>query len=631
MRRGCASRPRPHACGPVGHVTGGPATRAADAVPDGSAHAPDGRRRGELAVVAGALLVALVAVALALASLASYASVKARLDGFASDGDADVSRADFDAIVLRLRLAAALAGVVAVGMYGARRRAGGALAALLGSIPAALAALWRGLRSWVATESRVHVATLGLLVVGAALVRLDFLFQPMRYDESVTYVHYASRPWYIALSTYTAPNNHVFHSLLVHVSTALLGGAPWAIRLPAFAAGVLLVPATYLAARVFYGRQAALVAAALVAASSALVEYSTNARGYTIVALVFLLLLALAPRLCAGATPAAWLAFALLAAVGLWTVPVLLYGLGAVVVWLVVSVVRAGESRLLARRLVPALVAAALLTALLYAPVVAASGLHSLVGNQFVGSRSWGYVGGHLPHSLASVVRQWHRDLPLPLAAMLGAAFAVALVAHRRVGRVWFPPALAAVVGIVPLVAAQRVVPFERVWLFLLPLYLTTAAAGLVFVLRPLAARAGGPDALAVALALALAGGLGGNAVASRAVYRSEDTSTFRDGEDVAALLDSRLRSGDKVLVAPPADAILEYWLRRRGRDPAALLYWSDPGAARRFFVVVKTGPRDYTLAHVLADVRLRGVRLASPRVLRRYPETVVYLARRAT
>ena len=43
----------------------------------------------------------------------------------------------------------------------------------------------------VAAESRLHLGTLALMTLVALLVRLEFLHQPMRYDESVTFVHYA--------------------------------------------------------------------------------------------------------------------------------------------------------------------------------------------------------------------------------------------------------------------------------------------------------------------------------------------------------------------------------------------------------------------------------------------------------
>jgi hypothetical protein len=582
----------------------------------------------DVIVLGLALLLALVAVGLLAGSFLSYESVKARLDDFASDGDADVTRADFDAIVVRLRLAAAAAALLAGAVLAVRRRLAVLLAELGASTAAALSALGRGLASALTGEWWPHLAALGLVTAIAVAVRLEFLFQPMRYDESVTYVHYASRPWYIALTTYTAPNNHVLHSLLAHVSTAVLGDEPWAIRLPALLAGILLVPATYVAARALYGRHAALVAAGLVAGSSVLVEYSTNARGYTLVALLFVLSLALATRLRSSWSPAEWLAFAALGALGLATVPVMLYAFGAVALWLALELWRS-DRRLLGRRLLPSLVTAGAFTALFYAPIVASSGLDAVVSNEFVESLSWGTFTDRLSDSLATVAEQWHRDVPLALALVLAACFAAGVVFHRRLSATAFPPALVTLAWIAPVVVVQRVVPFERVWLFLVPLYLATAAAGVLFALRPVAARAGGERVLAVALSAALALALTGAAVASQAVYESDDTSTFRDGEEVTALLEAELGPGDKVLVAPPADAILEYWLLRRGLDAAGLLYWDDPGTTRRFVVVVKEGPDDYPLEQVLDDPRLRGARLGPPQLLHGFDAASVYDVRR--
>ena len=57
------------------------------------------------------------------------------------------------------------------------------------------------------------------------------------------------------------------------------------MRLPALIAGILLIPATYLLFRVISNNLAALLSSALVAVSSPLIEFSTNARGYTTVTL----------------------------------------------------------------------------------------------------------------------------------------------------------------------------------------------------------------------------------------------------------------------------------------------------------------------------------------------------------
>ena len=130
----------------------------------------------------------------------------------------------------------------------------------------------------------------------------------MRVDEAAAWLFYSSKSALYALVSYTLPNNHVFHSMLVSVSTFIFGNHPWAIRLPAFVAGVAMIPMSYVAAKRFYGEGAGLITAAFVASSSVLVEFSTNARGYTLVAAIFLALILLAPP--RDAEPRPWRRFA---------------------------------------------------------------------------------------------------------------------------------------------------------------------------------------------------------------------------------------------------------------------------------------------------------------------------------
>src|SRR5271166_4004898 len=67
-----------------------------------------------------------------------------------------------------------------------------------------------------------RLALAGLTFFAAAL-RIPLLTQPMRYDEAVTHLEYSSRPFYVALSFYSTPNNHVFHTLLVRLAYLGLG------------------------------------------------------------------------------------------------------------------------------------------------------------------------------------------------------------------------------------------------------------------------------------------------------------------------------------------------------------------------------------------------------------------------
>jgi hypothetical protein len=366
------------------------------------------------------------------------------------------------------------------------------------------------------------------------------------------------------------------------------------------------------------------IAMGLMLAGGAASGDSTNARGYTLVAFIFLVMLALATRLRTRWSPAEWLAFALLGAIGFFTVPVMLYAFGTVVGWLAIEA-WTQERRLLLRRLFPTVVVTLVLTGVLYAPTIASSGLSALVSNEFVVALPWSTFTDELPDSLMTVGRQWHRDVPLPLALVLGGGFLAAIIGHRRLSRFLLPPAVVALAWIVPVVVAQRVVPFERVWLFLVPLYLLTSAAGILFVLRGVAARVGSKEAVAVTIAVAAAGLLAASAVASQAVYRSEETSTFRDGEAIAALLEEELRPGDKVIAGPPGDVILEYLLGTDGLDPAALLYWTKPEDTRRFLVVVKRGSTQFSLENLLRNSRLNGIRLSEPRLIRKYDEASVF------
>jgi hypothetical protein len=186
----------------------------------------------------------------------------------------------------------------------------------------------------------------------------------------------------------------------------------------------------------------------------------------------------------------------------------------------------------------------------------------------------------------------------VPLWVALAAAFALGLLLHRRVGRTHVSPWLGLLAFVPPIVVAQRVVPFERTWLFALPLYLVTASAGLVLLSRRLESSRWHSIAVPVA-AMALCALLAGKAVASQAVYDSEDTSTFRDAPEVADFLAGELRPDDRVLVVPPADLILEYYLDVLGLDAGRLLY-SD-FSARRYLVVVKPPPDGYSLPEVIS------------------------------
>jgi Dolichyl-phosphate-mannose-protein mannosyltransferase len=441
-----------------------------------------------------------------------------------------------------------------------------------------------------------------LITLAGAVLRARYLSQPMRYDEAFTYLAYASRPLAKGLARYDYPNNHLFHTLLVHVATTVFGNHPWAIRLPAYLAGVALVPAWWWAVRGLYPGAAGLLTAGLVAGSSPLVEFSTNARGYMLVALDFALLVGAGAALLGRATPLRWAGLATLVALGLWTVPVALFPAGAVAAWLAVEALArrppGGRPRFLVG-LGLALVGTGCLTVLLYLPVLRGWALDAVIGNRFVAPLGEATFLRRLPGSLASTWRLAVRDTPPALVLVLLAGVALGVAGHRRLGAQRVPLLPVAVGWCAALVLVQRVVPFPRVWLFLLPLAFGTAAAGLTLPWR----RRHRPLEAALA-AVALFAVLAAATVASGGVLRSRETGTLPAAASMAAILRDRLGPGDAVLAALPADAPLAYYLDRDGIPPGPYLRRPSPDLLRRrrLFVVVDAA-ESQTLQGLLAGL----------------------------
>ena len=443
-----------------------------------------------------------------------------------------------------------------------------------------------------------------LLAIGIA-VRLVHVRQPMRHDEAYTFLHYASAPLSSALSDYTYPNNHLFHTLLVWLTTRVIGGSPEAIRVPAFVAGTLLLPAVYLLARRFADRGAALVALGLAAAWPALVLYSTNARGYSIVVLVFAGLLLLGERAIDEAARWTWLWIGVLLFVGTYTAPVMLYPGGAALLWMPVEAWRRhgwrGARRVLARAAATGTLAG-LAAALAYLPAVRRSGLEAVVANRYVTPLPLRDLVGALPAFAGDLVVSLGLGIPLPALALLGFAGAVGLFAPGP-DRARRATLAATVLGwCALLLLLTRRPPPSRVWLFLVPIACVYAGAGLSAGARWLARGAdpGGARSSAT-LAISLALVMSGWALVTRAVFRSPETGTLVDAPEIAGYLLARLGPGDRVVVASPCDVPLDYYLRRQGRRSLSGI---NRSAARgRVFVVVD--PRHLqTLGGVQAGAR---------------------------
>jgi 4-amino-4-deoxy-L-arabinose transferase-like glycosyltransferase len=464
-------------------------------------------------------------------------------------------------------------------------------------------------------------------LVGLSL-RLIYLNEPIRGDEAYTFTQYARRPLFLGLTQYYIPNNHFLNTMLMHFSYLIFGNEPWALRIPVFCAGVLLIPVTYLVGVRLYGPGTALVASALVSSCSVLIEFSTNARGYTLLSLSFLCLLGLATYLCDSKNSAGWIAYIAFAVAGFFTLPTMIYGYSIVVLWLFAILIfnrtRIAKGQLLTYLFLSS-VAIACITLLLYWPVwvISDSFADALFRH---GAMERGRVFSLFPDYVWRVYLHWTRDFPgVVIWGTLG-LFCLGAVGSRVTDRGRVPIALVTAIAILALLIMRPVLPFYRIWLFLLPLYFLVVSSGILnlmsFFKKGNISRC---SPLWLVLAMMIVISQGSVTLAKDSVRTSKATGTFLGGEQAVSYIASRMHQNDVVTTSNYTSANVRYYLDR-GRLSAKLT-WSvkEMVGSQRIFIIVNTLYGE-TAPELVEYSTLRQAGFNEPALFAIFPHTKVLI-----
>jgi len=425
----------------------------------------------------------------------------------------------------------------------------------------------------------------GITLIGFVL-RVLVINKPIAYDEAYTFINFASRPFKHILADYSAPNNHIFHTILVGIAYRLFGGQPWVLRLPAFIAGTLMVPVMYIAARRFFSCHQALGAAALIAVVPVFIDYSVNGRGYTLLFL-FALLLAnfagiLVNRQSKRSTPrsgsvdkSALIAFGGTAVLGFYTIPIFLYPMAGISLWVVMTYLFAKEPwqsklRQLAVFLGMCLLSG-LFTLLVYSPVIIfGTGLSSITGNEFVQSLDWSTFLANLNPRIINAWDKWMIGFNPIIEYLFLGGFLLSLFFYRKVSNQKLPLQLFLVLAILILLLLQRVTPTPRIWLYLEAFYLMFAAAGLIWLADLLLrgskiAQPGLSERILSFAILLIFIGVFTNALIARQQNPVEMDRDRSPEEYAANYLADHLKPEDTLVATGPVDIETAYYLSLRG------------------------------------------------------------------
>jgi len=420
----------------------------------------------------------------------------------------------------------------------------------------------------------------------------------MRADEAYTYTEYASLSAYDSISKYTFPNNHLFHTLLVHFTTKYFGSASWAIRLPALIAGIGLIPASFTMVQRLTNVRAGLWAAALVASSNPLISYSANARGYSMTCLFTVLIVISADRIVARDQVIDWCCFVALAALGLFTIPIMIYPVAGVVSWILYRRFSGTKRKPRIDRLFLAILACGFLTIALYLPTILRFGVEAVASNRFVKPRSFEDFRRELPGSLIQVWEQWNVDIPRPIALGFVVIWLASLIvpsAGRTGVRAITFLFFAVFASALAVVFCQRVVPFDRVWLFLAPVYLGMIGASLAALVEWMV---GSQSRWHLLLPLIITVVLGLLVWKSDSIPAETAKLTLNHHERVIKRLLDEFKPSDAVIAQVPCDAPLRYYMMVNGL-PVDALFDYRVARAKRVFVVVSR-PNEQTVKSVL-------------------------------
>ena len=409
--------------------------------------------------------------------------------------------------------------------------------------------------------------TLTGITLLAVLTRAVFISRPMRHDETYTFMTFASLPLKYAIADYTLPNNHIFHTLLVNITTNLLGIHPWAVRLPAAVAGALVAPLGYLFARKQYDQHTALLGATLIAVYPILIKYATSARGYSLITFFAMGIFVCGVYLKRNKNLAVWFLLILFSALGFYTIPIMLYPVGILFTWLLFSAlledIGPAYTRMgMIKYLAIAGFAIILLTFLFYLPAIRYTGLKSVLGNHYIIRANWNEYIQILGSRWFDLKNEWNLDIPTAGTILILVGFLLSILLSRRISSDKVPLQLAAFIFIASELSIHRPNPWARIWQFILPLYLIWAAAGWLAFLNRLSQKRAWKVNPAQLLSLAGVVLLVGASLTRSLAYYPDLKSYPEEVEQTVILLKDLHQEHDIVLMEPPRDVPIEYYAR---------------------------------------------------------------------
>jgi 4-amino-4-deoxy-L-arabinose transferase-like glycosyltransferase len=437
-------------------------------------------------------------------------------------------------------------------------------------------------RRFAPDDGAIWVVLAVLVGIG---VRGYFLAQPMRYDESFTFLNFISRDFKY-LFFYPLPNNHVLYSILAKVSILIWGSHPVSIRLTAFLAGIALIPLVYVLCRRLNNQQSGIFAPIAIAIFPYFIFYSTNARGYTLLVLFTLILALVGAKIAKQPSILQTALFSLIAAFGMLTIPTMLFPIAGIFSWVFLLLFINGHTQnvVLSKFAIPGVLITSALTALFYTPVILVSnGIEPIIANRFVKAQPWHEFSVQVyPHFKQTFI-DFTRDIPEILVLITMVLVAIGMysaVKQRNWHIILILPSLLATSAII-FIFKQKI-PFERTWIYIIPFIILVADFGFTYLITIVSVRM---KLLLKITVFCISCFISISIMTKNAIASYEEKGVFAEAKIVAMYLKPIMSTNDIIHIQVPADWPLYFYLWYYN---VPQIKASDNSESRKEYFVVK-------------------------------------------
>ncbi|NDV77630.1 hypothetical protein [Dysgonomonas sp. 511] len=279
------------------------------------------------------------------------------------------------------------------------------------------------------------------------------------FDESYTYFHFVDKPVYYCMFHYPFPNNHILHSLLMHLANLLPIPDPL-IRLRVFViiGSICTWLITYYFTNKYYGQKVAMFISGLFPMMAFSISFGFFSRGYYLILLFFIICLFAAYDIVKNNNSRrGWIMFSISSILGFYTMPSFLYPFLTVNAIIFVFNYKNIKKQILYNAITGTSVF------LLYLPIIIFDGIEVLIGNDIVRPIGRFTVLKRLPEflysliSVASGIKGW-----IILIALI-VSLALLIKKRDRSNLIIFAILAAAPFGLLIL---HGVIPFERTFAY---------------------------------------------------------------------------------------------------------------------------------------------------------------------